>query len=129
MTDRDRQSFLDMTPTNSNLSQTMIALRPNLTVDRQQLRELCDRWQITQLELFGSVLRDDFRPDSDIDLLVTWDDRSRWTLLDFAQMHEDFAQLFDHPVDLASKRAIEQSDNPLRRAAILQSTQLLYCKP
>lgn len=120
-----------MTPTNPNLdlSQNKIALRPNLTVDRQKLVELCDRWQITKLELFGSVLRDDFRPDSDIDLLVTWGDRSRWTLLDFAQMHEDFTQLFDRPVDLASKRAIEQSDNPLRRTAILESAQLLYRKP
>ncbi len=114
-----------MTPTDAR---DALVLRPNLTIDRQQLVELCDRWQIVELALFGSVLRDDFRSDSDIDLLVTWDDRSRWTLLDFAQMHDDLAQLFNRPVDLVSKRAIEQSDNPLRRTAILQTAQPLYRK-
>ena len=118
-----------MTSTNSNLSQTAIALRPNLTVDRQQLRELCDRWQITQLELFGSVLRDDFRPDSDIDLLVTWKPDHQWSLFDFVTMHEEFAQLFDRPVDLVSRKSIETSDNHLRRAAILGTAQPFYPEP
>ncbi|MFP4651170.1 MAG: nucleotidyltransferase family protein [Phormidium sp.] len=119
-----------MTPTNPNLSQTAIALRPNLTVDRQQLRELCDRWQITQLELFGSVLRDDFCPDSDIDVLVTFADTARITFFDLDRIERQLSLLFDNrPVDLVTRRAIEQSHNPIRRAAILGTAQLFYPEP
>ena len=116
-----------MTPTNPNLSQRAIALRPNLTVDRQQLRELCDRWQITQLELFGSVLRDDFRPDSDIDLLVTFADTARITFFDLDHIERQLSLLFDNrPVDLVTRRAIEQSHNPIRRENILSHSRTLY---
>ena len=119
-----------MTPTNPNLSQRAIALRPNLTVDRQQLRELCDRWQITQLELFGSILRDDFRPDSDIDLLVTFADTARITFFDLDSIERQLSLLFDNrPVDLVTRRAIEQSHNPIRRAAILGTAQPFYPEP
>ncbi|MDJ1171549.1 nucleotidyltransferase domain-containing protein [Roseofilum sp. BLCC_M154] len=104
----------------------MMTIHPNIEIDRDRLRALCQQWQIIELALFGSVLRDDFRPDSDVDLLVTWHEQSHWTLLDFAQMHEDFAQLLDRPVDLVSKRAIESSNNPLRREAILNTAQPIY---
>jgi predicted nucleotidyltransferase len=119
-----------MTPTHSNLSQTAIALRPNLTVDRQKLTELCDRWQITHLELFGSVLRDDFRPDSDIDVLVTFADTARITFFDLDSIERQLSLLFENrPVDLVTRRAIEQSHNSIRRAAILGTAQPFYAKP
>ncbi|MDB9515808.1 nucleotidyltransferase domain-containing protein [Roseofilum reptotaenium CS-1145] len=105
-----------------------IAIHPSIHIDCDRLRKLCQHWQIIELALFGSVLREDFRPDSDIDLLITWDAQSHWTLLDFAQMHEDFALLLDRPVDLVSKRAIESSNNPLRRKEILNTAQLIYQK-
>ena len=110
--------------------QTPIDLTPLQRLGKDNLapvlQAFCDRWQIVELACFGSIVRDDFRPDSDIDLLVTWKPESRWTLLDFAQMQFDLEALFDRPVDLVSKRAIEQSDNPLRRAAILDSAVPIY---
>ncbi|MGD1901209.1 MAG: nucleotidyltransferase family protein [Geitlerinemataceae cyanobacterium] len=110
-------------------TETAIALPHGISVDRQQLVDLCDRWKITELQLFGSILRDDFRPDSDIDLLVTWHDSHRWSLFDFVDMHDDFAALFQRRVDLVSKEAIETSDNYLRRAAILDGAQPFYPQP
>jgi len=98
-------------------------VRPGLTVDRDRLTQLCERWQVARLELFGSVLRDDFREDSDIDLLVTWQPGSRRTLFQFATMHDEFAELFGRRVDLVGRRSIEGSRNPLRRAAILETVR------
>ncbi|MBE9040607.1 nucleotidyltransferase family protein [Oscillatoriales cyanobacterium LEGE 11467] len=92
------------------------------------LQDFCQRWQIIELACFGSVVRDDFRSDSDIDLLVTWKPNSHWTLLDFAQMQFDLEALLERPVDLVSKRAIEHSDNPLRRRAILDTAIPIYCQ-
>ncbi|MDY6937713.1 MAG: nucleotidyltransferase family protein [Cyanobacteriota bacterium] len=110
--------------------QTPIDLAPLQQLGKENLAPLlqafCEQWQIVELACFGSIVRDDFRPDSDIDLLVTWKPNSRWTLLDFAQMQFDLETLFHRPVDLVSKRAIEQSDNPLRRAAILNTAVPIY---
>lgn len=99
------------------------------SISHHDLDILIQRWQITELACFGSVLREDFHPESDIDLLISWTEQSRWTLLDFAQMHDDFAQLFHRPVDLISKRALQTSDNPHRRQTILSTAQRLYPQP
>ncbi|MDY6782485.1 MAG: nucleotidyltransferase domain-containing protein [Cyanobacteriota bacterium] len=109
-----------------SIAQTQLVLRPDLSISQKKLKALCDCWQIVELACFGSVLRDDFRPDSDIDLLVTWNPSVRWTLLDLAQMQFDFEALLERSVDLVSRRAIEQSDNPLRRAAILNTATPIY---
>lgn len=92
------------------------------------LQDFCQRWQIVELACFSSIVRDDFRPDSDIDLLVTRKPNSHWTLLDLAQMQFDLEALLERLVDLVSKRAIDQSDNPLRRRAILDAAIPIYCQ-
>lgn len=91
-----------------------------------RLQEFCQRWQVTELALFGSALRDDFRPDSDIDLLVTFAPTSRWGLLAHVQMEQELAQMLDRPVDLLEKAAIQESHNWLRRNEILQTAQVIY---
>lgn len=94
----------------------------------QAIQAFCDRWQIIELALFGSILRDDFRPDSDIDLLVTFAPEADWSLLDHATMQQELARLLNRAVDLVSKRAIERSHNWIRRQEILTTTQVIYAQ-
>ncbi len=76
--------------------------------------------------MFGSILRNDFRPDSDIDVLVKFEPETRRGLLDMAQMREELMELFGREVDLVSKRAIKQSHNWIRRKNILGTAQVIY---
>jgi uncharacterized protein len=90
-----------------------------------RLVEFCQRWKIRELAVFGSVLRSDFSPESDIDLLVTFDQDAQWSLLDHVQMQNELKTLLGRDVDLVSRRALERSQNPVRREAILESAQTL----
>jgi predicted nucleotidyltransferase len=99
---------------------------PKIAIDRERLGDFCRRWKITELSLFGSILRDDFRPDSDVDVLVSFADDARWTLLDHARMTEELRLMFGRPVDLLTRRAVERSQNPLRREGILAGSEALY---
>lgn len=97
-----------------------------MQVDRQALAHLCRKWRIVRLEVFGSVLRDDFRADSDIDLLVTFAPDARWSFFQLHQAESEFAALFGRRVELVSRAGIEQSANYIRRQAILSSAEVLY---
>lgn len=94
----------------------------------KQLTEFCDRWHVTELALFGSILRDDFTPESDIDFLITFAPDTAWGLLDRAKMQQELITLFGRDVDLISKRAIERSSNWIRRQEILSTAQVIYAK-
>jgi predicted nucleotidyltransferase len=89
------------------------------------IRQFCRRWKIRELALFGSVLRTDFRPDSDVDVLVTFHDDADWGLLAHIQMQQELATLLHRPIDLISKRALERSPNWLRRETILNTAQVI----
>jgi len=97
-----------------------------VAIPHDALRAFCQRWQVSELALFGSAVQGDFRPDSDIDLLVRFAPDARWTLLDFVQMRDELSDIFGRRVDLVTRRAIEASKNPLRRKAILESAQVIY---
>jgi predicted nucleotidyltransferase len=99
-----------------------------LNFNHEQLRRFCRERGIARLELFGSALRDDFRDNSDVDLLATLRDDARPTLLDWADMQERLAQLFGRPVDLVSRRAIERSRNRYRKRAILSTATPIYAE-
>jgi uncharacterized protein len=88
--------------------------------------DFCRRWKVAELAVFGSALRDDFRPDSDIDLLVTFQPDADWSLLDQSTMEDDLSALLGRKVDLVSRRAIERSQNWIRRRAILESAQRVH---
>ena len=107
----------------------IIPLRPDLHVDRAQLDRLCDRWQIVELALFGSVLRDDFHSESDIDLLVRFADTAKITFFDLDTIEQQLSPLFgDRAIDLVTRNAIENSHNPIRRQNILSHTYTIYCQ-
>jgi predicted nucleotidyltransferase len=98
-------------------------MRAEVPVPNEQLDKFCRRWRITELRVFGSALRDDFRPDSDLDLLVTFAPDAEWSLLDHVAMEEEISGILGRKVDLVSQRAIERSSNWIRRKAILESAE------
>ena len=71
-------------------------------------------------------MRDDFRPDSDIDILVSFDPKFQRGLAETLQMRQELQILFGRSVDLIVKAAIERSENWLRRKHILESAQTIY---
>lgn len=92
----------------------------------ERIKAFCDRWQIIEFALFGSVLRDDFRPDSDIDVLVTFAPEAKRGLSETLQMKDELQTIFGRNVDFIVKAAIERSENWLRRKNILESAQVIY---
>ena len=96
-----------------------------LPLPTEALAQFCRRWKIRELALFGSVLRADFRPDSDVDVLVVFADDANWSLLAHVQMQQELSTLLQRPIDLISKRALEQSSNWVRRQAILNTAQVI----
>ena len=97
-----------------------------ISIDQDKVADFCRRWKIVKLSFFGSVLRDDFRPDSDIDVLVTFSPDTHWGLFDMVQMQQDLQQVLGRQVDLLSQRGVESSRNYIRREAILSSAEVVY---
>ena len=91
----------------------------------EAIQQFCRRWKISELAVFGSVLRPDFGRDSDLDVLVTFTDGAEWGLLAHVQMQEELTTLLQRPVDLISKRALERSANWVCRDAILNTAQVV----
>ena len=101
-------------------------LEKNIQLPADKIADFCRRWKIKEFALFGSVLRADFRPDSDIDVLVTFELEARWSLFDHVAMQDELKTLFERNVDLVSRRGIERSRNYIRRKAILNSAEVVY---
>lgn len=104
----------------------MINLNQRLNIQPNQLQEFCQQRQITELALFGSVLRDDFNPQSDIDILVSFAKEAKITFFDLDTIESQLSKLFNRPVDLVTKQAIEQSHNWIRRNNILNNAKVIY---
>lgn len=92
----------------------------------EKVAEFCHKWQVTELALFGSVLRDDFRPDSDIDVMVQFHPDAHPTFSTLDQMETELQSIFHRDVDLITRQGIETSRNYLRRHEILSSAQVIY---
>jgi len=98
----------------------------NIQLPDDKLVEFCQRWKVSEFALFGSVLRDDFRPDSDIDVLFTFASDAKRGLMTLAKMKYELEDLLGREVDLVSKYAIETSHNWIRRNEILGTAQVIY---
>jgi predicted nucleotidyltransferase len=90
------------------------------------IESFCRKWKIREFAVFGSILRDDFRPDSDIDVLVTIDPAAEWGLFALAAMQRELSDALHRNVDLNTRDAVEESANPRRRREILDSARTLY---
>ena len=99
---------------------------PRIAIPKEQLAAFCRKWKITEFALFGSVLRDDFRPDSDVDVLVTFAPDAPWSLLDLIAIREELMDILGREVDIVERAALEQSTNPYRRKAILSTAEVLH---
>jgi predicted nucleotidyltransferase len=95
----------------------------NLEAPDEVISGFCQRWRITEFAFFGSVLRDDFHPDSDIDVLVTFEPGALWSLFDIVAMQEELAGIFGRNVGVIEKRSLR---NPFRRRSILKSALTVY---
>jgi predicted nucleotidyltransferase len=101
-------------------------MTPQIPIPKEKLAEFCRKHHIRKLSLFGSVLRPDFGPGSDVDVLVEFDQRFRITLFDMVHMQEELELLFGRKVDLLSEQGLLTSRNYLRKDAILNSAQVVY---
>ena len=97
-----------------------------LNIQPSQLEEICQQWQIVEMSLFGSVLSDDFNTKSDIDILVSFAEDAKITFFDLDTIEEQLSNLFNRPVDVVTKRAIEQSRNWIRKKNILENSRVIY---
>ena len=98
-----------------------IAVTPNPSA----IGTFCKKWKVRELDLFGSVLREDFTDTSDVDVLVDFQPDAHWGLA-FVDMKEELEAIFGRRVDLLTKRAVERSTNPIRKHAILDHLERIY---
>src|ERR1035438_8498906 len=100
----------------------MLVSEGHLTLDQDRLQDLCRRWKVSQLSLFGSALRDDFREDSDLDFLVSFESNATWDLLQIGQMQDELERWLGRSIDLVE---LEGLRNPIRRKRILDTRRVL----
>jgi uncharacterized protein len=103
-----------------------MTVEEKLRVSKETIEKFCKKWKITEFALFGSVLREDFRPDSDVDVLVTFSPDSDWGIEHLLDMKEELEALFGRAVDLVEKRLVEESRNYIRRKHILSHMEAVY---
>ena len=96
---------------------------PKVDVPMDKVAAFCRKWKITEMALFGSVLRDDFGPDSDVDVLATFAPDAPWSLWDWPDMMDELRAIFGREIDLLEKDALR---NPFRRHTILTTRQVIY---
>jgi len=94
-----------------------------IDIDREKIAEFCRKWGITEFSLFGSVLRDDFRPDSDVDVMVSVSPHVRIGLHELYNMEQELERLFGRKVDLVFRKAVEEGRNWIRRNHILKNNE------
>ncbi len=98
-------------------------VKTKIRISRKEIAEFCLQWKVEELSLFGSVLHEDFHPDSDVDVLVTFSKDARISLFDLVQMQLDLEEIFHRPVDVIEKDTLE---NPFRKQEILKTAQVVY---
>ena len=98
----------------------------HIEVPEDRIAEFCRRHGIRRLALFGSVLRDDFGPDSDVDVLVGFAEGAPWSLFDLINMQDELKEIFGREVDLVERECVEKSENYIRRKHILSNVEKVY---
>lgn len=101
-------------------------VRHGIELDSAAIREFCRRWRIKELAVFGSVLRDDFRPGSDVDFLADFQEDSAWDLSELGEMRDELSAIVGHPVDLLTRLALDSSRNWLFRKIVRSSVETVY---
>ncbi len=98
-------------------------MNSSIQIDEERIGAFCRKWKISEFSLFGSVLREDFGPESDVDVLITFEPDVPWSLYEWVDMIEELKVMFGRGVDLVSKRGLR---NPFRRHKILTTREVIY---
>lgn len=102
-------------------------IKAKIPIDYDQIVAACKKLRIIELSLLGSVLRDDFQPDSsDIDMLVVFHSEANWILFDLVDIEDDFKQILGREVDLVERVSVEQSHKHLHKNETLSSLNMIY---
>ena len=102
------------------------SFNPEIEIPHDKIAAFCGKWGVAELSLFGSALRGDFRPESDIDLLVRFDPGREYGLFTFSRMREELETIFGRPVDLVAEKAVERSENHIKRRHILATKVVIH---
>ncbi len=102
---------------------TESAMDKNLEMSGKEIIDFCTRWQVLELSIFGSALRDDFNSNSDVDVLVSFRENAPWGVFELVDMKDELEKLFGRPVDLVEKEALS---NPFRKREILDTKKVIY---
>ena len=100
--------------------------RIRIEIPHGRLEAFCRRHPTRRLSVFGSVLRENFRPDSDVDILVSFEEAARHSLFDLVSIQDELQAILGREVDLVEREAVEQSENYIRRRHILQNEESVY---
>jgi predicted nucleotidyltransferase len=92
-------------------------------IDQARIEAFCRKWKIREFALFGSALRDDFGPESDVDVLIEFEPGIPWSLYEWIDMIDELKEMFGREVDLVSKKGLR---NPFRRREILSTCEVIY---
>lgn len=95
----------------------------NIGIDNEAIAAFCRKWKVREFSLFGSVIRDDFGPDSDVDVLVSFEENSGIGLWEMSDMKDELEEMFGRKVDLVEKEGLR---NPFRKHSILNGREVLY---
>lgn len=95
----------------------------SIAFDRDRIAAFCQKWHLASLALFGSVLRGDFRDDSDVDVLVTVEPGAATSYWDWPDMMDELEAIFGHRVDLVAAGGLR---NPIRRREILGTCEVIH---
>ncbi|MEJ5199380.1 MAG: nucleotidyltransferase domain-containing protein [Anaerolineae bacterium] len=98
----------------------------NISLPREAITAFCRRWHVAELAIFGSALREDFRSDSDVDVLISPEPGVDWSFQEWLEMIRELEALFGRKVDLVERRLVEQSKNYIRRKHILSHLERVY---
>ena len=97
-----------------------------IDLESTSIRAVCRKWKIKELSVFGSVLRDDFRPDSDVDFLLDFDDDAEWALWDLEGMRRELSAIVGRDVDLLTREALLHTRNWLFRKIVLGQSEIVH---
>ncbi len=106
----------------------MAEVTSQIILPMTEIAGFCQRWQVSEFALFGSVLREDFRENSDIDVLLSFYEEAHPTLFDLVRMGDELETIFGRKVDVLTRRGVEDSPNYIRRKSILDSAQVIYAE-
>jgi|WetSurMetagenome_2_1015567.scaffolds.fasta_scaffold165314_3 uncharacterized protein len=98
----------------------------NLGISPQKIADFCHKWKILKLSAFGSIVRGELKPESDIDLLATFSNDAGWTMFDHFNMEEELSHIFGREVDLVNIKALEENQNPIYKQEIINSARQIY---